>query len=461
MMNKSTLVFPLAALTLAFASCDSSSNIGSSIIEDEITIVQDSAFTLVGKSYVNNVIQSRTVTQLLGSIDAGEYGRLTSDFVTQFMPSARIDTDGMIIDGLTLTLTVPRSSGYVGDTLAPMGLEVYRLNKQLPYPIYSNFYEEVGDYFDADAPIASKIYNCNTLGASDSLQALSYITIPVELPKELAQELVDIYKADSITYLIPEQFAQKFPGLYVKNTYGDGRVIKIGATLMNINYHTIGTTDAGKDTTYYHTGTYYAVSPEIITNNNIRYNMSDAMRARLDRGENLLVAPTGIDTEIEFPINDILDSYLSGAGKLSVINTLTFTIPVDTIGNDFGINPPANILMVRSDKRDEFFAKNLITDNVTSFLGTYSATNRCYVFPDMRGYLTECVKNGAVAAGQSKFVLTPVSVNTETNNTNYYYGTTTTTVNSIVPYVETPVMTKILLDKAKIILSYSKQTINF
>lgn len=458
-MKKSAILAPIAMSVLMFASCDNSTNIGSSIIEDEITIVIDSSFTLQGESKTNSVIQSRTVTQLLGSIDAGDYGRLSSDFVTQFMPTAKIDTEGMIIDGMTLNLSIPRASGYVGDTLVPMGLEVYRLKKSLPYPIYSNFGNDVSDYYDASEPIASKVYNFNTLGANDTLQALSYITIPVEMPKEMAEELIEIYKTDPLAYLVPEQFAAKFPGIYVRNTYGNGRVVKIGATVMSINYHTLGKTDAGKDTTYYHTGSFYAVSPEIITNNNIRYEMSQAMQSRLDAGEHLLVAPTGIETEITFPANEILTSYLDGAGRLAVINSLSFTIPVDTIANNFGITPPPYVLMVESSKKMDFFANNLITDNVTSFLGTYNSTYHRYEFPDMRSYIIDRVNKGAATAEECTFTLTPVSVETETNSSSYYYGTTTTTVKAIVPYVETPVMAKILLDKAKIILSYSKQTI--
>ncbi|MDE6802289.1 MAG: DUF4270 domain-containing protein, partial [Muribaculaceae bacterium] len=249
-MKKSSILAPISAFAIIAIACDDSSNIGSSIVDDQIAIVNDSSFTLSGHSAINSVIQSRTITQLLGSIDAGDYGKLNSDFVTQFMPAAKIDTTGMIIDGLTLRLAVPRSSGYVGDTLIPMGLEVYRLNHQLPYPIYSDFYENVSDYYDESAPIASKIYNFNTLGCSDTLQALSYINIDVDMPKALAEELVDIYKTDPTAYLVPEMFAQKFPGIYVRNSYGSGRIVKIGATSMAIKYHTEGKTDAGNDTTY-------------------------------------------------------------------------------------------------------------------------------------------------------------------------------------------------------------------
>lgn len=458
-MKKFSIIAPLSSIALILFSCDDSTNIGSTIIADQVSIVEDSVFTLTGRSNINSVVQSRTIMQLLGSIDAGDYGQLKSDFVTQFMPAAKIDTEGMIVDGMTLKLSVPRASGYVGDTLVPMGLEVYRLNKQLPYPIYSNFYEEVDGYYDESEPIATKVYNFNTLGGNDTVQALSYIDIDIDMPKELAQELIDIYKEDSLNYLVPSLFAKKFPGLYVRNSYGSGRVVKIGSTVMSINYHTNGITDAGKDTTYNHIGNYYAVSPEIITNNNIRYAMSAAMQSRLDNGECLIVAPTGIETEIDFPINDIVNSYLSQAGKLAVINSLSFVLPIDTIANQFGITPPPHLLMVKSSEKQDFFAKNLITDNVTSFLGTYNATYKRYEFPDMRRYLIDRVGNGEAAPADYKFTLTPVSVSTETNSSNYYYSTPTTTVKAIAPYVETPVMAKILLEDAKIVLSYSKQTI--
>ena len=112
-MKKSAIFAPISALAILAIACDDSTNIGSSIVDDQISIVNDSIFTISGHSSVNSVIQSRTIRQLLGSIDAGDYGKLKSDFVTQFMPAAKIDTAGMIVDGLTLTLSVPRSSGYV------------------------------------------------------------------------------------------------------------------------------------------------------------------------------------------------------------------------------------------------------------------------------------------------------------------------------------------------------------
>ncbi len=465
-MNRNSIV-TLPLLAIAFAACDNSDQIGSSIISDEVSIVtvsssdENSDFRVTGHPVKNNRVQSRTIVQLLGSIKAGEYGSFSSDFVTQFMPSAKIETEGVVVDGLTLRMAIPKSTGYVGDTLIPMGLEVYELTQNLKYPIYSNFGDEIENYYDASKPLASQIYNFNTAGMSDSVKALSYYDIAVDMPKEMGQRLFDIYKENPENYLIPEKFANKFHGLYVRNNFGDGRVVKIGATIMSLNYHITSKNDAGRDTTIYYEGNYYAVSPEIITNNNITYTMSQSLEQKYQAGENMLVAPTGIDVEMEFPINNILDNYINGAGKISVINSLSFALPVELIENDYGINPPPYILMVRSDKKDEFFAKNKITDNLTSFLGTYNSSTKQYDFPDMRAYLSDRIANGKASIEEYTFTLTPVTVNTETDSSSsyYYYGTTTSTVSSIVPYIETPAMVKILLDDAKIILSYSKQTL--
>ncbi len=454
-----TGLLSLAVLAAVGTSCDNTNNIGSSVIGENVEIISDSLFTVEGSTIKNQRIQSRTITQLLGSIDAGEYGKLYSDFVTQFLPASKIETEGVIVDGLRLRMAIPRTNGFVGDSVIPMGLEVYALNRQLDYPIYSNFGENISEYYDASSPIGSKIYTTTVAGATDSVKQLSYIEVPVQLPKQLGQRLFDLYKESAENYIIPERFSAQFPGLYVKSTYGNGRVVKISSTIMTLDYHINAVNDQGRDTTYYYEGNYYSVSPEIITNNNISYLMSESLEAKYDAGETLIVAPTGLDMEIKFPINDILSRYLEKAGNISVVNSLRFTLPAKEIENNYSITPPAQILMVRSDKKEEFFAKNLITDNVSSFLGTYNSTTKQYEFPDMTPYLNDRINKGAASPAEYTFTLTPVTVNTETSGSSYYYGTSTTTVSSIVPYVETPAMAEIILPDAKIVLNYSKQTL--
>ena len=139
-------------------SCGDASDIGSSLVEDETDVVVVSDFTLTGHSVDNPRVQTRSTTQVLGRINAEGYGNLTSDFITQFMPAMQLDTENLTlenIDSLKLLCFIPKGS-FVGDSVAPMGLEVYRLNKQLPSLIYSN--DSPDQYYNPKDLLGSRIY---------------------------------------------------------------------------------------------------------------------------------------------------------------------------------------------------------------------------------------------------------------------------------------------------------------
>jgi hypothetical protein len=169
-MKTNTLLIGAVALTASalLSSCDDAGTIGESLLPIENTIIVEDDFTVTGHSVSNERIQSRTITQLLGKIDAEGYGNFSSDFVTQFMPAASLDTtltSASAIDSLKLVMMY-YNDGIVGDSIVPMGLEVYRLNKNLQAPIYSDFNPE--DYYDASAPISSSTTPSRSLNISRS-----------------------------------------------------------------------------------------------------------------------------------------------------------------------------------------------------------------------------------------------------------------------------------------------------
>ena len=211
------------------------------------------------------------------------------------------------------------------------------------------------------------------------------------------------------------------------------------------------------DTTYYKEGNYLAVSPEIITNNNITYAMADELTAMSQNGENIIVAPIGMDVELTFPTREIINSYNANQGELSVINSLSFEIPAEKITNDYNITPPPYLLLVKTSYKDEFFAKGDITNNAESFYAAYNAATHSYIFSDMRAYILDMIEKNEITDEDINFTLTPVSISTE----NYSSYDETVYINSIVPYVQTPVMVRLRLDNAKIKFTYSKQTTAF
>ncbi len=229
---------------------------------------------------------------------------------------------------------------------------------------------------------------------------------------------------------------------------------------MRMYYHTTTTNSEGKETINRYQGNYYAVTPEIVLNNNLAYTISPELDAKIADGEQIIVAPVGRDVELQFPIQEVVDYYNANTGSLSVVNTLTFDIPAEKITNDYGIKPPANLLLILSSKKDEFFLRNELNNNITSFYAAYDADNHRYRFAGMRDYLLDILKKDKITPEDYTFTLTPVTIQTEVNSSNSYYGSSTTYVSAIDPYIGAPAMVQLDLEKAKITLTFSKQTID-
>ena len=123
---------------------------------------------------------------------------------------------------------------------------------------------------------------------------------------------------------------------------------------MRMYYHVTSTDSEGKEKIEKYYGNYFAVTPEIILNNNFSYEADASLQARIDNGETIIVAPVGRDVEMIFPIKDVIDYYQANSGALAVINTLAFDIPAEAIENEYGIEPPADMLMVLSSKKNSF-----------------------------------------------------------------------------------------------------------
>lgn len=461
----------VGAITFSFVACEDSLSAGGSLVANETTIVLDSTFTVMGLPEANPSVRSRTVLQLLGRIDAAGYGDFSSDIVCQYMPASKIDTAGVkreYIDSVKLVLSVYKG-GFAGDSVAPMGLSVHYLNKQLPTTLNSDF--DPSGYYD-QTPVGSTSYSGLMDGypyVGTDTEGSMYKNIYVDLPVQLGRDLYDRFLSSPQTFSTPQEFAKWFPGLYIANTFGSGRVTRISNNSILVYYHSvhkIGTAEEPRDTTLQHVGSYMGVTPEVYTNNNISYRMAEDLKAMAEAGEPILVAPIGYDVDFTFPAREILNRYQASSGSLALVNSLTFTLPVEEIKNDYGLTPPPYVLMVKKSKKDEFFSKMQVNDNVDSFYASYNSTTKSYTFSSMLNYINDIIKKGSVEAEDEEFVICPVLVsyfpaNSSSSYYSYYYGynATSQTVSSITPYVTEPVMGKLDFDNAKIKFSFSKQTL--
>lgn len=467
---KAALLSP-AIIALATACSDDQSSIGSSLIEDQVEIIVDSAYSLTGSPIPNTDIMSRSELQLLGNIDARQYGKFRSDVVTQLMPAQTVETEDVTVDSVKLIMRMPLA-GYLGDSLVPMGIEVFRLTEPLKAPIYSDF--DVSDKFDASNPMASTMYVMTARDNSESESKLPYRYVDIDLGKEFGEEIIRQYRQDPATFATPSNFAKWFPGLYIRSSFGSGRVVQVDSTVVTMFYHKVMPIEdatPARDTTIYYRSSYLAVTPEIITNNNLKYDMAADLKARADAGDPILVAPTGYDVAVTLPTRKLVETFRERGGLLSVVNSLSISIPVEEIANDYGLTPPPDILLIKASEKDNFFTQSKLPDKVNSFCATYDSYNHRYVFNDMRDYLLQFIKSDEINDEDTEFIVCPVSVARETSGSSnysyyyyYYYGyspTSTTTIVNVVPYIQRPAMARLLLDKAKILFTYSVQKLNF
>lgn len=461
------------ALVIGFNSC-TDDVIGTSISDIHSAIIEDASFVISGTTVRNPHLRSRSSIQLIGKVSADGYGTLTSDVVAQFMPTTTIDTVGVHggaqwVDSCFLVMRVA-TNDVIGDKMAPMRMSVYKLNKQLPDPIYTDFNPD--GYYSTDDMMGSVAYSASEMSlitetTSYSGSTVSYYEIKVPVPVNYARDIFNEYKANPSTFNSPAAFSEFFPGIYIKNSYGEGHVMNFYDIEFVSYYRKWERLSETTDTIYQGVRqSYMAVTPEVVYNNNIGLDAAPSVLAMIAAGDAIVMGPAGYEVQATFPIQEIIDRYKANSqDALSVINTLTLEIPVSEVANKYDIAPPEYLLMVKENYRDTFFDKDSLTNNKDAFYAEYNDQEKAYVFTGLRDYVLDIINNkGDIAsANDMKFVIMPIDVTKYVNSSSsyyYYYSSASSEViTKIAPAVSRPCMAKLNLDKATIKLTYSKQTL--
>ncbi len=463
------------AFVLGLWSCNDET-IGSSINDTRLAIIADSSFTIVGEAVENRSLQSRTSTQLLGTIKSKGYGTLSSQFVTQFMPVYAVDTAGVTedwIDSCKLILRLPSTGAFTGDSVAPMRLNVYALNKQLPSPIYSDF--DASGYYDESDLMASASYSqaSSKLVSEYDSENYTYVyhrEVEIPFPVSFARKLFNEFIDNSETFRSPSNFAKYFPGVVITNSFGSGRVMNFTDTGLRVYYRKRTALSDTTDTIYPAVEqTYIGSSPEVVMNNLITLDVDADVQQRVDNGEAIVMAPAGFEVKARFPIQDIVDTYKAASqNSMSVINSLSLELPVEELETQYDIEPPQYLLMVKSDMKNDFISGDSLTNSKDSFYAEYDSSEKSYTFSGMRDYILDIINNKGGIAPESDmyFTITPmdVTVYTDTSSSYYYYyyysssSYSTSTVTKISPQVSCPAIARLRLDKAKVKIIFSKQS---
>lgn len=469
-MKTGLLAGALLLVGALFTSCqDEVSGIGASLTEGEVTITVDSLETSIeSRSVYYDTFDGRNVAKLLGRLNVPAYGSLDCSFVSQMMSATSMPIPDSIsaadIDSMRLVLSVPRGA-LTGDSLAPQQLRAYRLTKQLPSDISSDF--DPTGYYDASSLLGSQSYTLSVIAKGDSaVKKDAYVRIPVNVSRDLAVDMFNRYRAGDPMFQWPASFSKYFPGVYVEQNFGNGCV----ANISKVEFFTYWHYNARKyemlpDSTYGYVDhimrdsvCLMSAQPEVLSSNVISYKVSEQIKQMAAEGKSVLTTPGGYMVDIKFPVKRLLDLYHSRGDAMSVVSSLRMDLPARTIDNDHGIGVAPYLLMIKKAELESFFAENKIPDGKTSFYAAFDSDAGVYRFASMRNYfldILELEKKGESIDADMEFVLVPVDVTTE--SVEGYNGVVTIYVTRCQPYLLKPTMTQLLTDRAIVSFTYSSQ----
>lgn len=459
------LLLPCLASLLLGACDDDISGIGEGISDAKVVITVDSTiYNLKGHTVDAVAIQSRTNDKLLGSITASPYGNLSCSFVSQLLSASEINIPDSIatsdIHSFKMLMRVPRAS-VTGDSLAPQQLSVYKLTSELPALMPAGY--PAGCYEQKPMGISNYTLSGLTLGDSAFVKQ-KVLNVPVTLNAQEGRDFVAQYRTDPTIFQWPSTFAKKFPGIYVKSSFGKGCVANITSADFYVYWdRKVLEAYTEDDIVKYRLKTVtdsvclFTTNPIVRSNNLISYTPSPEILSLINKGCTLVTSPAGYDASITFPGEALLSDFRKSDLSTGVINSLKLSIPGTVIANDFGITTAPSLLMIKADEVDTFFSEGKIPDNKTSFIADFDSKTGRYDFKSMREYLVELDKRDTSETSlDEQFLLIPVLPTYETV-TDTYTQTKVTYVTSCVPYTVRPTMTLLNTENAVIVFTYTNQ----
>jgi len=444
MLKKFTSFLYFAAI--ATTSCnDDLTTVGTSVLppEDIITAYTDT-FLLKAETVLLDSVFAKTSECMLGEIYDPEYGLLKSDFICQFyceegFKFPQTPLNGRI-DSTSLFIMYPASSWY-GDSLTPMQVSVFEVDKPLKRNFYTNDEPEI--YCNMSRPLAAAAYTAYDKSISDSIRALestdaNYYSpnICIRLPQEFGQKIYDETVNNPASFVNQNAFNQFFPGFYVTTTFGSGNMIKtLGEYIvmrMYYSYNSEGGGSEGQDTILRYYQDFY-VTKEVIQLNRFKNSHIETITAP-QPNYTYIKTPAGVCTRLTVPTAEI-------AKKIDVkerfINDFTLKLkflPNDDV--DYAYAPPPYLLILPEDSVKQFFENGNVEDYKTSFVSYdgynyssvyytqygYSTSNYTYYFGNMSSLLKVHIEQ----APDKDLKLMVIPVIRTTSGSSSYYATTST-----------------------------------
>lgn len=441
MSKKQALIGFILAFVIAFTACkDDVANTGESVLtpEDEVVVLAD---TFAFRSAVDScrAIISQADSFLLGEIES-DYGVLRASILTQLAcPEGYHYPEGFSRESVDSICLFMYYQSWVGDAHSPLAINAYMMDRNTfrysgTYPTNIN----ISDYCSRDLSI---LKNHRIVVASEKLDSIKNNdgTYSPMLRMKLNDDFTQYFAAIQ-TFESQERFNEQFKGLLIETSFGSSTILNISDIALGVFYHFTYSKN-GKDTTVNDMKAFYANS-EVRTVNHLFYEDKKQLVEEMQKDSdtyNYIVAPAGVYTRLEFPMEVIADTIISSLiydstwnathdsvtilSKRPYVNkaqvrvevTNVFSGATADITRDDWLQPAAYMLLIKENSMERFFKNKELPSDTCALLsalqqGTDSLGNTTYFYSyDLSDFLTNQLRKESGESNLS-MMLVPVTV---------------------------------------------------
>lgn len=423
MMTMRKLLFFVISLCVIAVSCDDSTDrLGSQMMPaNDMVQTFDTVYYATSRTVMAGNVLARTSTSYLGQFtDPESYTSIKSDFLSQLHCTENFEFKDSVVDNkIKSTILYLYMKSYVGDSLQPLKLSVYPLDKIMDPD--QNYYTDIdpAKYYDVNSkPIAEKWFTYSDRTLSDSLRYANagLECIRISLPNEIGQAIFDDYRANPEHFRNTDAFIRSglpcSKGFYFKLEAGDGLLVSIDASQLTLTYDHFSRNDSITKVEY----NVFAATEEVVQATHFsNINLESLVE---DTQATYLKSPSGLFTELTLPIKDFMNS----PHRNDTINSvrLALTRYNDVVQSGFKLNIPKKVLLVRADEYyNKFFENYNVADGKTSFITNFNNMTNTFEFSNITPLVNRMIheyQTGTASSSYNKVLIIPVDATYDTSN---------------------------------------------
>ncbi len=396
---KGTRIFSAFLAALCLASCDeSTSTLGTSITpeEDRISITSENIEIDTRSVICPDSLLARTSTCYLGRYtDPYDSTSFSAGYLTQIncVESFNLPDSIYGISDFVFPLSTHLKwkdvdpyysnirlyfSGFFGDSLASMKIEVFELDKMID--ANSKYYADTdpGQFVSLDKePLVSLMFSPVDLGISDEDRNNTeyYPNVYIRMPQEFTKALLEKYyqPGGREFFTSSKAFMENVcKGFYIRCTQGEGNVLYIDRTVLEVNHKSIMYVDGEpRDTSLM---SDFSGNSEVMQINCFKWEGREKLMSQNDCS--WIQSPYGILTQVTLPIDSMV-----GKGALNSAQA-TFTC-MPTPQQRFKPSVPTKLAMVSKSGIKEFFESSAQITSADVFIASYASKTSIYQFSNI------------------------------------------------------------------------------